>query len=255
MKQIDKLKDLYAKTSKHSNYQILTDKLAGIIGNDQIEVKSRFEQERLDFICKSINVSGKKVLDIGGNTGFFSFKLLEKGASEIHYCEGNKNHSDFVKLAAEVLQQKNQIQIDNSYFVFDGNDNRKYDIILLLNVLHHVGDDYGDNTLTIERAKETIIKQLNSLAYKTDYIVFQLGFCWKGNRNVGLFENGTKTEMIEFIRKGIENFWQIEKIGIAEIRNESIVYTELNKENIERNDALGEFLNRPIFIMKSKRYE
>lgn len=33
---------------------------------------------------------GKSVLDIGGNSGFFTFELIEKGAKKIHYYEGNK---------------------------------------------------------------------------------------------------------------------------------------------------------------------
>lgn len=29
---------------------------------------------------------------------------------------------------------------------------------------------------------------------------------------------------------------------------------DLNVKNIERNDRMGEFLNRPLFILKSKNY-
>lgn len=42
-------------------------------------------------------------------------------------------------------------------------------------------------------------------------------------------------------------------VGIAQ-RSEGglIEYIELNDENIKRDDSLGEFLNRPIFVLKSK---
>ena len=82
-------------------------------------------------------------------------------------------------------------------------------------------------------------------------MVFQLGFNWKGNRNLGLFENGSKVELIDFIAEGVKNYWTIEKIGIAEAANNSIEYCDLNDNNIIRNDKIGEFLNRPIFILKS----
>jgi hypothetical protein len=36
-------------------------------------------------------------------------------------------------------------------------------------------------------------------------------------------------------------------------QNGKINYKLLNHSNIERNDSLGEFLNRPLFILKSKK--
>ena len=105
--------------------------------------------------------------------------------------------------------------------------------------------------MTIENAKQHIIIQLLSLKEKAEYIVFQLGFNWKGNRNLCLFENGTKQELIDFIKEEIKGVFEILHIGIAEKEDEQIVYKELNNNNINRDDSLGEFLNRPLFILKS----
>lgn len=254
MQKIELLKNLYAKNSKHSNYQILPERLAELIGSDEIEVKSRFEKERLNYFSKHIDFLNKSVLDIGGNSGYFSFELLAQGAKRVHYYEGDTVHSEFVKLSAEVLSCQNSIEITNDYFLFDGSHNRQYDVVLCLNVLHHLGDDYGDRSLTIEKAKKEIIQQLNSLADKMSIMIFQLGFNWQGNRNVGLFNNGTKTEMIDFISDGVKDHWEIVKIGIAESIDNRIDYFDLNDRNIERDDPLGEFLNRPIFILKSKKH-
>jgi hypothetical protein len=41
-------------------------------------------------------------------------------------------------------------------------------------------------------------------------------------------------------------------LGIAEKRGNAIVFSDLSESNLARNDALGEFLNRPIFILRSK---
>ena len=113
-----------------------------------------------------------------------------------------------------------------------------------------MGDDYGDPALTIEGARQLIIEQLNGMARFADMVCFQLGFNWRGNRNYGLFENGTKKELIEFIKKGIEHIWRIDCIGIArKDSGDRVRYDDLNNENIKRNDGLGEFLNRPIFIL------
>ena len=246
------LKKLYKQGSKHSNYQILSNRLSQIVGQDEIDVKTRYESERLKFILENIEIKGKTILDIGGNTGYFTFELIDSGAEKLYYFEGNRAHSEFVQHAADLLDVTNKIDVRNNYYKFEDEfENKKFDIILLLNVLHHIGDDYGDKELTINMAKQNILKQLNSLADKTSTLVFQLGFNWKGNRDLGLFEGGSKAELIDFIREGVKNYWSIETIGIAESENESIVYNNLNDNNIKRNDKLGEFLNRPMFVLKS----
>lgn len=252
---INKLKELYLKKSKHSNYQILPHYLISRIGELDCNIKSTYEKERFEFIIKNIDIKNKNILDIGGNTGFFTFEMISNGANYIDYFEGNNNHSTFVKLASELLNYKKNIKINNKYFNFDiiEKDINNYDITILLNVLHHIGDDYGDNNLSIENAKRYIIKDLNKLSHITNYLILQLGFNWKGNKEFGLFENGTKKEMIEFIKSGCCKYWDIINIGIAEKSNGTIKYEEINDMNIVRNDELGEFLNRPIFIMKSRR--
>jgi hypothetical protein len=115
-------------------------------------------------------------------------------------------------------------------------------------VLHHVGDDFGDSALDMATAKQQILDKLNWLSGFADTLVFQLGFCWKGNRKLLLFENGTKEEMIDFIEKGVKSTWNVQALGIAE-KTEGITYCKLTHENINRDDSLGEFLNRPLFIL------
>lgn len=248
------LKELYSFASKHSNYQLLSRRLSNIIGSDAIEVQSRHEFERLDYILNNVEINNKFILDIGGNTGFFTFEMIDHGAKKVHYYEGNNIHAEFVRLSSKILDIDKKIEITNDYFASENYIfNKKYDIILLLNILHHIGDDYGNKRMSVEKAKKIMISELNNVSLITEYIVFQLGFNWKGNRDTCLFENGTKKEMIEFILNGTRDHWEITKIGIAESKKGIIKYSDLSDMNIGRNDELGEFLNRPIFIMKSLR--
>ena len=39
---------------------------------------------------------------------------------------------------------------------------------------------------------------------------------------------------------------------MAQKKDAEIEYEDINEENNVRKDSLGEFLNRPLFIMKSK---
>ncbi|MCB0752603.1 MAG: hypothetical protein KDC52_14120 [Ignavibacteriae bacterium] len=81
-------------------------------------------------------------------------------------------------------------------------------------------------------------------------LVIQIGFNWKGDIRFPLFENGTKGEMINYLKSNISKKWEISKIGIAEQIENKIEYKSLSNNNIVRNDRLGEFLNRPLFVLK-----
>ena len=251
-RNINKLKSLYLETSKHSNYQILPDCLSTMIKDSDLHINSRFEKERLKYICDNLSVGGKSILDVGGNTGYFTFSLIEKGAKFIHYFEGNVEHAKFVTLGSNILGLNRKIKVSNGFLSFDEtNLKNNYDIVFLLNVLHHYGDDYGSNQITKEEAKTGIIEQINNISSFTKYLVVQIGFNWKGNSEYGLLEGGTKKEMIDFISFGTSEYWTIETVGIAEIETYDVVYKHLNNNNIKREDSIGEFLNRPIFILKS----
>jgi len=245
----DNLKSLYSKLSKHSNYQIIPNALKNILSNQEISVKSRYEMERMIFLKTHLDLKGKKILDVGGNTGFFSFECLDAGATEIVYIEGNTTHATFVKEASNQLSKN--IVVYNKYFNFEESIvEAPFDVVLLFNVIHHLGDDYGDKNISVERAKEKMAECINYFDDKTNFLVLQMGFCWKGDRTKLLFENGTKSEMIKFIEKAIYGKWNILHIGIPEIEDSKTIYKVLNSKNIERNDEIGEFRNRPIFILK-----
>ena len=254
MNMIEGLRELYTCGSKHSGYQLLASSLSNVLGDYENEIKSRYERERLEYVLQNIDIRNKTILDIGGNTGFFTFEMIENGAKKVDYYEGNSKHAEFVELSAKFINLEQKISINNSYFTFKINEYKnKYDVILLLNVLHHIGDDYGDPKTSMSKAKEIIIEQINGLSLITDTIVLQVGFNWKGNKEMCLFENGTKREMISFIQQGTREYWKMVKIGIGESVSEMIKYYDLNDKNINRIDELGEFLNRPIFIMESVR--
>jgi 2-polyprenyl-3-methyl-5-hydroxy-6-metoxy-1,4-benzoquinol methylase len=237
-------------SSKHSQYQVMPPALIPLIPEGEISVKSRYEHERMTALKQWLDFRNKRVMDIGGNTGFFSFESIAAGACEVLYVEGNKAHADFVLEASGLTNTP--IRVRNAYFDFEElGTNLLIDIVLLFNVIHHLGDDYGDSQISLERAKEKMADCINFFQGRTQTLVLQMGFCWKGDRNKLLFEHGTKTEMTEFVKKATEGKWSVQAILVPEREKGSIIYRKLNEYNVQRNDDLGEFLNRPIFILES----
>jgi SAM-dependent methyltransferase len=243
---------LYKINSKHSAYQILPNSLKNIIKEEVVQAIPRFEKERFEWLKSKLDFQNTKIVDIGGNTGYFTFEAIEAGASEAIYVEGNSNHAEFVKKAAELIHAN--VKVVNKYFDFqEALTEETFDVVFIFNVIHHLGDDFGDQNYTKAQALEKMKSAINYFKNKADRLVLQMGFCWKGDRTQLLFENGTKSEMIDFINETIEGFWKIEQIGIAEIQNGNTVFNDLNESNRGRNDDLGEFRNRPIFILKNLR--
>lgn len=246
------LLELYHTASKHSNYQVLPAQLQHVLRSDDISVKSRHERARLAYILSRVDLAALHVADIGGNTGFFSFEALGHGARHVDYFEGNAAHHDFVRAAAAQLGLSGALHTHHGYVAFGHGELPQVDLTLLLNVLHHLGDDFGDPALGREAAKARILGCLAALSRSSRQLVFQLGFNWKGDRHLPLFAGGTKAEIIDFITQGTAADWSISAIGIAARHGDGIRFADLSGTNIARDDSLGEFLNRPIFIMRSR---
>ena len=255
---IIQLKSFLALKAKHSQYQKLP-KIAeqySVTQDYGSNYINRYEQERLNAICRAIDFSKvKKVLDIGGNTGYFSFELASRYPElSSLVVEGNEDHVGFIRLLAKISGLK--VRAVNRYFEFNSINSNLFpaDVTLLFNVIHHLGDDFGDKNLTVEDAKLRMLDCINYLSGNTNLLVLQFGYCWKGTRDYGLFKNGTKKEMIDFIKSGTEGYWDIVGIYVAEkdVELEDITYSKLNDKNIKRDDSIGEFCNRPIFILRSK---
>jgi hypothetical protein len=246
------LLELYQVASKHSHYQVLPAALQPLVPAERLGTKSRHEAARLSYITEKLDFVGLRVADIGGNTGYFSFELLARGAQHVDYYEGNKAHHDFVRAAAAQLGLSDRLRTVNRYFSFAPDDRLDVDCTLLLNVLHHLGDDFGGQGLSREVAKQRMLTCLATLSRSSRYLVLQVGFCWKGDRQQSLFPHGTKAELTEFIRTGTALDWEVKSVGVAVRSGDAITFSDLDASNIARDDTLGEFLNRPLFIMQSK---
>ncbi|MBZ0204737.1 MAG: class I SAM-dependent methyltransferase [Flavobacteriales bacterium] len=250
---IEKLKTLYLQTTKHSHYQRMPRFLEGSIDPAELGKQwDRYDEQRLDYFTSKVDFRNKKVVDIGANTGYFTFESIERGARQVISYEGSRNHAEFLRIASDALDKNIDVReemLDFSTVLPDA----PFDIVLLLNVLHHVGDDFGEAIPNVSVAKTKIIDNLNWFAPQTEHMIFQIGFSWMTDYSKPLFPNGTKGEMIAMITEGIKGYWDVVEIGIAQVKDGITRYEAVNERNILRDDSLGEFRNRPVFILKSLR--
>lgn len=248
------LQALYQVASKHSQYQVLPPAVLDLLPQDAVQVKSRYERERLDYIASRLDLRGCRVADIGGNTGYFSFELLERGATAVSHIEGNAAHHRFVAHAAERLGLADCLHSENRYIDFEHPDLAPHDVVFLLNVLHHVGDDYGDPATRAGSVQATMLTALRQLAPRARHVVLQLGFNWQGDPKRPIFAHGSKADVIDLVSQ-LRDDYDVRAIGIASRGEDGrVVYRDLDAHNIARDDRLGEFLNRPLFILRSRRW-
>lgn len=244
---VNKLRMLCSSKSKHSAYQHIHPMVLEKVGLEDLPIHGKAEDERQVYFNSVLDYEGKRVLDIGANTGYFSFSAIEQGARNVTCYEGNQAHAEFLELAVDMLGLATNMQVFNEYYGFDDAPVPAYDICFCLNVLHHLGDDFGDQGLGKVEAKKTIVAMLRNLAGVSDTLVLQMGFNWKGDRNSPLFESGEKREMIAFVQDAVRDVWKIESIACFDL--DEMTYKPVDESNIQRFDGLGEFLNRPIFVL------
>lgn len=243
-----RMTDALIKRSKHSHYQALHPKvLSKLTVPSDYRPKSLLEAERDDFTAEHLSYDGARVADIGANTGYFSIAALERGAASVDAYEGNPQHAAFLRDSAELLRMTDVLQVHERYVTFEPYDIPEYDISICYNVLHHLGDDFRSG-LTLQQATEAMSQALRTLVTYSRTCLFQMGFNWKGNRALPLTKEGTKSEIIEFVRASLSGLDAELVVGC--FVPETGTYQIAGHDNLPRFDDLGEFLNRPIFVIR-----
>lgn len=248
----DSLQALYRHRSKHSAYQQLHPRLRSLLPQALDAGIGKLEAERAALFRCVLPLAGARVIDIGGNTGYFSFDALEAGAAHVTCVEGNAEHAGFVAEAARALGLSDRLAVQARYFDFDDDALAgPYDVGLCLNVLHHLGDDFGDPSLTLEQARARMAQALATLAGRVRVLALQIGFNWKGDRRRGLFDGGEKAALLAFVRDAVAADWELLGTYIADPQRRDFV--PLSPALLPRNDAVGEFMNRPVLVLRSRR--
>ncbi|MFT3858025.1 MAG: class I SAM-dependent methyltransferase [Aquabacterium sp.] len=249
----ESLRQLYLQRSKHSSYQLVHPLVARHLGDTSDLPAGKLERERQAYFDRVLPLTGADVLDIGANTGYFSFGALDSGARHVTCYEGNPEHAAFIARSAEVAGLADKIDVHAAYFDFISPlepSGRVFDVTFCLNVLHHLGDDFGDGRLDMAAARAQMLRCLNHMAHVTHTLMLQIGFNWKGDVRHPLFEGGEKSALIDFVAEGSARNWVIEEVTVPNAATR--VYEPINEDNLPRNNQIGEFMNRPLFKMRSR---
>jgi hypothetical protein len=253
LKSLDSLIDNWISIdNKHRDYVCIHESLRPYIryrnSPDQL---GRAERERFLFIKDRSAIEGARIADIGGNTGFFTISYLLEGAQKVSYFETEEVLCEFVDRACQHLGLRDRVEIVNAPFNFQSDAHPLYDYLNLLNVIHHVGEDFDTDVKGLEAGMDSIFDSLRRTASYCENLVMQMSFLWKGDPALPMFQSGTKGEMIGALDSALHMHYSFSSIGIYGCDCGASRYSELTAENISRKFHYREFFNRPIFIMKS----
>lgn len=92
--------------------------------------------ERADQVF-SMDLSGRSVLDVGTSYGVFPYEAMARGADRAVGLEPNARHCDIAKRIAQLHGGRWEIRQSSVEQLAEG---ETFDVVLFLNVLHHVTD-------------------------------------------------------------------------------------------------------------------
>lgn len=142
--------------------------------------KNLIKWERIKPILKMLNIYDKRVLDIGCNEGFFSFKIADS-ASYVLGADIDPLRIKKAKFAHSILQQSNLDFRVMDIYSPEVQKEENFDICICMGFLHRVPDPY---------------KAIAALSSVTDTILFE----WKALKH-GLHDES----YAYFSQKGIDN--------------------------------------------------
>jgi tRNA (mo5U34)-methyltransferase len=82
------------------------------------------------------DLSGKSVLDIGCNAGFYAFEMKRRGAARVVAIDTDDRYLAQARLAAEVLGHAIELRRLDVYSV--GDLGERFDLVLFMGVLYHL---------------------------------------------------------------------------------------------------------------------
>jgi 2-polyprenyl-3-methyl-5-hydroxy-6-metoxy-1,4-benzoquinol methylase len=103
------------------------------------------------------DMKGRSVLDVGSSLGFFSFEAESRGAFPVLGIDVHPESVRKARLLAEIKDSKVQFETSDIEDIPPG---RRFDVVLCLNVLHHLHDPLGALNRLIDMTQERLILEV-----------------------------------------------------------------------------------------------
>lgn len=224
--------------------------------NTEEPIGITLDEQRAAFMFAHHSVQGRRVLDIGANQGYLSVEAALRGAAQVDAFESNEVDGTFLSQTAKHISGLEKMRVHPVGYNFDQPNNKQWDCVICLNVLHHIGRYFDTHIQDMDEAKVLMGQHLKRLLSTGGSVWLQLGYNWKGDTQRPMFLHGTKYEMTDFVHNMVEKYADVSIIGLYNPnankyeRFEKIVTSHTLWSRIE---SLGEFGNRPLYLIKSKR--
>jgi len=266
---MEDIKAYLLSQTKHGLYQNLPPSLLKQMPElEKFSFSRRLDDKRFNWFSDKLDFDGKKVMDIGANIGYFSFRLNTEKNAALTIYEPHTEHIRAIESIKSILQiTDNNIRCINQGVALDDIKNLpEQDIVLLFNVLQHAGEDFDKKYVPdISHWHKYTIKYLKALSEKANQMVFQMGYAWLGHEDNFCEDKDIISFTIDLLK---ESGWNIKNCGvIGNVINPTYVdfplddananhpiinpvdrFTSkaLNKLKILKKDYL--FMQRPVFI-------
>lgn len=267
----NELRELYAETSKHGQYQTIPDRLAALLGI-QFEVNEewRGDRPRYPLIKEFIQESAcRSVLDVGANTGFFALSLAgDLPHLSVKACELNKTHARIIELLARVGGYQVAVTDQPADLAHAGGFGL-HDCALHLNILHHAGHDFDAIHVKDRDAyRSYAVAYLQAFRGTARRMVYQMGYNWKGDKTLPLIPKEDQAGKVRFtLDLFAASGWAVEGVAFARkgtgaypIEYERFAPDALHQDDVQLQAWLteryadgvwSEFYQRPLWFCRS----
>jgi SAM-dependent methyltransferase len=212
------------------------------------------DKERAAFMFDQYSVRGQRVLDIGANQGYLTVEAALRGAERVDAFESNEVDGVFLMQAAKLLPGLDRVTAHPINYDFDQANGDRWNCVICLNVLHHIGRYFDTHVNDLSETKNLMRQHLHRLLSKGGCVWLQMGYNWQGNTQKPMFPQGSKREMTDFVTSLIEPHARLAVIGIYNAQAKAYElanHGDWDHPLWQRIDSLGEFGNRPLYLIQS----
>ena len=231
-----------------------------------VDPKNTSTKKRLEFrlnrCFKDINLDKKRVLDIGGGNGLFSFYAALMGAKEVVCLEPEDAGSTTGVIETfnnfkESLNLDKVVKLESQTLQDFSSSNNKFDIILLYNSINHLDEEACINLQTDYKSREiynSLFQKISDLSTSDSKII--IADCSRYNLFPLFGMKNPFMRSIEWHKHQSPKFWagMLSKFGF---QNARITWNSFNRMGSVGSFVLGNkftsfFLNSHFRLVMSK---